>query len=52
LMTLVDRTVGPGHHSTTWDGKDSSGRKVAAGVYLCKLTAGNSSFTQKLVLLE
>jgi hypothetical protein len=38
--------------SVVWDGKDDSGRKVSAGIYFCKLEAGNSKILKKLVLLR
>ena len=33
-----------------WDGRDTIGRPVPAGVYLERLTAGDSSVTRRLVL--
>ncbi|MDD2890976.1 MAG: T9SS type A sorting domain-containing protein [bacterium] len=35
-----------------WDRKDNNGREVAVGMYFCKLTAGDVSLTQKLVVLK
>ena len=32
-----------------WDAKDNKGKHVASGVYLCKVKAGNTTQTQKLV---
>lgn len=34
-----------------WDGRDSEGRRVAAGLYLARLTAGNTAITRRLVIL-
>jgi hypothetical protein len=52
VRTLVDRFVEPGRHLLTWNGRDSSGRAVSAGVYLARFDAGNFSATQKLVKLK
>ena len=35
-----------------WDRKDNNGREVPVGMYFCKLTTGNVSLTQKLVVLK
>lgn len=41
-----------GRHAAAWDGRDGSGRPVAAGIYVCRLTAGKTSLTRKMVLLR
>jgi flagellar hook assembly protein FlgD len=43
--------VPAGHHETTWDGRDASGREVAAGTYFYRLDARGGSLTRKLVVL-
>jgi hypothetical protein len=40
-----------GHHEATWDGRDASGREVAAGTYFYRLDARGGSLTRKLVVL-
>jgi hypothetical protein len=52
VRALVDGVNGPGTHTEQWDGRDEHGRHVADGVYVVKLRAGETSFTQKLVLLR
>lgn len=37
VISLVDRHQPAGYHQTVWDGKDSSGRNVPAGVYIARL---------------
>ena len=44
--------IAAGHHTTYWDGSDSNGRRVAAGVYFVKLTSGSFRETRKTVLLR
>ena len=38
--------------SFTWDGDDDFGRALPAGVYFCRLEAGNVCLTKKVVKLE
>jgi len=40
-----------GTFTTRWRGTDSSGRSVAAGVYLCRLESGGLVETRTMVLL-
>jgi hypothetical protein len=52
VRTLMD---GPNTTSSgirLWDGADESGKPVPAGVYLCTLTAGGLSRTEKVTLLK
>lgn len=42
----------PGRHATTWDGRDDAGRRLASGVYTCRLAAEGACLDQKLVLLK
>jgi serine protease AprX len=52
VKTLVNEPQTTGHYSVTWDGKDDSNRKVAAGVYLCRLQAGGFYGTRKMILVR
>jgi hypothetical protein len=38
VVTLIDRDLPAGLHRVTWKGTDSSGRTVASGVYLYRVT--------------
>lgn len=38
--------------SVSWDGKDVSGKKLPSGIYLYRLTCGESSATKKAILLR
>jgi hypothetical protein len=46
--------TGPGKHSDglLWDGKNESGEKVASGVYIYLLSAGNKSGTGKIAVVN
>jgi len=52
VQTVADRWFAPGEHAVTWDGRDSTGREVGSGIYLCRLDAGSAVSTAKLVLLR
>jgi hypothetical protein len=50
IRTLVDGAVSAGRHSETWDGLDSEGRRVSAGVYFCEMRSGSFVSTHKLMI--
>lgn len=41
-----------GHHEILWNGRDDTGRAVAAGVYFCRIRAGQFNAMQKIILLQ
>ncbi|MFH1009314.1 MAG: FlgD immunoglobulin-like domain containing protein [Candidatus Latescibacterota bacterium] len=52
VRRLVDEKVEAGWYSALWDGRDSSGRDAASGVYLCRLYAGDFVQIRSMVLLR
>ncbi len=52
VRTLIDGFVEAGDHLIVWDSKDDNNKKVASGVYLYKLTAGEYSSSQKMTLMK
>lgn len=50
VKQLVKTDVAAGWQNTTWDGTDSTGRAVASGVYLYRLTHAGSSLTRRMLL--
>ena len=56
VRTLIDRTVDPGEHVLSWDGRNDSGARAASGVYFVLLESLDGSKTeeakQKLILLD
>jgi hypothetical protein len=49
---VTDRLMEPGYYRAVWDGRNETGSRVAAGVYLCKLSAGPTTGARRLVLLK
>ncbi|MBL8028348.1 MAG: hypothetical protein JNL74_18130 [Fibrobacteres bacterium] len=52
VKMLVSGSVSPGLNRFVWDGTDSRGHRMAAGVYVYHLTAGNKIISQKTVLAK
>jgi subtilisin family serine protease len=52
VRTLVDSKQPAGKYDFTWDGRDDQTRRLAAGVYLYRLEAGEQKLTKKLVMLK
>ena len=52
IRTLVDRTSQPGPYTLTWDGRDEAGQRVAAGLYLIRMTTGPFQETAKALLVK
>jgi hypothetical protein len=45
IVTLVDKEMWPGTYEVTWDAGD-----LPAGVYFCRIEAGSSTESRKLLL--
>ena len=53
IATLVDEERRPaGIHTATWHATDGSGRAVAAGVYIYRMTVGEERQTGRMVLID
>ena len=52
VRSLLAAPLDIGHHQVNWDGRDDSGRAVAAGAYLARLRAGAVTLTQRLMLVR
>jgi hypothetical protein len=52
VASLLERELVEGRGSVGWDGRDSAGRRVAAGVYFYRLETGEDLLSRKLVLLR
>jgi hypothetical protein len=52
VATVVDRDFPAGSHNVQWNGTDSDGRPVPAGIYFYRIDAGENSSTKKMLVLK
>ena len=52
VRTLLDGPLPAATHRISWLGTDDSGRTVASGVYVYRLTAGDRTETRQMVLVQ
>jgi flagellar hook assembly protein FlgD len=52
IRTLVNGPVQSGRHEVVWDGRDTSGREVASGVYLYRLKGEGGALVRKMLLVR
>ncbi|MFC1509700.1 SBBP repeat-containing protein [Candidatus Omnitrophota bacterium] len=52
IRTLVDGVRSPGRYSSTWNGRDTNGKRVSSGVYLYRLQAGDFTESKKMILVR
>ncbi len=50
VYTPFEGKLPAGRHAMTWNGKDTTGRTVPAGVYFARLVAGGDARSRKLVV--
>jgi hypothetical protein len=52
VRTLYEGDLTVGLHRFDWDGTDRDGRRVASGVYFCRLHGDSSSQSRKMLLMK
>jgi len=52
IRTLINSELEPGSHKLHWDGRSDRGERVASGVYLYTLKAGDKRFIRKMTMLK
>ncbi len=52
VTTLADGSYPPGEHEVVWNGRDTSGRGVAAGVYFYSMKSESFEDRKKMILLK
>ena len=49
IAPLFEGALPGGFHTTTWDGRDRAGRRVAAGVYFLRMDTENRAWARKIL---
>lgn len=52
IATIKDAFQGAGNHEALWEGVDSRGERVAAGLYFCLLMAGEQTASRPVVIVR
>lgn len=52
VVTLVNERKSAGAYTIHWDGTDANGRRVSAGLYICKLSADGIEASEKMVRVK
>ncbi len=52
IALLANGREARGRHSASWNGADDAGRPVAAGIYICRLTADKETLSRKMILMR
>ncbi len=52
VKTLINEVMAPGEYSIEWDGANNSGQKVAGGMYIYRMVAGDFVAARKMLLLK
>jgi len=52
VATVANEDMAAANHTIIWDGTDSSGIQVGAGVYFCRLEAAGQVLTQKMLKVQ
>lgn len=52
VKTLVETRQDAGYYSIVWSGSDNLGRRVASGIYFCRLESEQESEIKKITLLR
>jgi hypothetical protein len=52
VAPVLKKMLGKGHHVLTWKARDSHGNAVPPGIYFCRLQAGATVSTSKVVLVR
>lgn len=49
---LTNQSFGPGFHVVNWDGRNDSGERVASGVYVYRIKAGDFISHRKMLMVQ
>lgn len=52
VRAYAARSAASGWNRWAWDGRDDAGRRVPAGIYLCRIVAGDAQATRRVTVLR
>jgi hypothetical protein len=52
VATLFSGERGAGDHEVAWNGVGDNGERVGAGIYFCRIEAGNRTLTRKMLVMR
>jgi len=52
VKELINEVVRPGNYSISWNGRNTSAKKVSSGVYFVQLDTQHYKETEKVILLK
>ena len=52
VKVLLKKYLTSGEYSVIWDGRSEEGSMVPAGMYFCKLQAGNYTNVKKIIFVK
>ena len=52
VRQLLDENLEPGYHTAFWNGRDRTGKPVAAGIYLYRLETPAGTHTRRMTLVK
>lgn len=52
VKTLINKEQPSGNYSIKWNATDNTGKKLADGIYLCRMMSDNNFYTKKIIVLK
>jgi hypothetical protein len=52
IRVLAEGVRQAGTHRATWNGRDSQGRRVGSGIYLCRLESGGTAVVSRMTVVR
>ena len=52
IRTVTREALAPGRHTFLWDGRTDGGRRLAAGVYVARLSGAGRAITRRATLVR
>ena len=52
VITLIDNVMSSGYYSMIWNGRDSGGKLVSSGIYLCRIHTRSHEKTMRMLFIK